>query len=113
MSGSTYQKKKRLLSADEGWTKRSFCRICMTQDLRPIPRRSNPKRWIRGSRRSSPVKLKEIDAYTVASDACSKFVGGAERPGWDALLEMEAVNFQCDQSRIGATTLGVDLVKVS
>ena len=40
-------------------------------------------------------------------------LGSAERARWEALLEMEAANFQCDQSRIGATTLGVDLVKVS
>ena len=51
--------------------------------------------------------------HTVASDACSKFVGCAERAWWEALLEMETVNFQCDKSSIGATTQGVDLAKVS
>ena len=39
-------------------------------------------------------------------------LGCAEREGWEALLEMETVNFQCDQSSIGATTQGVDLAKV-
>ena len=60
----------------------------------------------KGFRKIVTTEVKRIrkGRHTVASDACSKFVGGAERAWWEALLEMETVNFQSDKSSIGATT---------
>ena len=45
-------------------------------------------------------------------DACSKYVGGAERARWETLLEMESLDVEVGcQNSIGATTLVVDLAK--
>ena len=47
----------------------------------------------------------------VTWDACSKCVGGAERTGWDTLLEMETKGPVGEGQSIGATALVVDLAK--
>ena len=44
--------------------------------------------------RKSPSVTEWKGRYHVARDACSKFVDGAERVGWESLLDMKSNNLK-------------------
>ena len=45
------------------------------------------------------------EQQTVAWDACSEHVGGAEKTAWEALLKMEQLDFQAGQDGEGVVSL--------
>ena len=72
--------------------------------------KSEAVEWLR-----APVVVEWKERHSVTWDAGSKYVGGAERAGWETLLEMETLDLEEEEweghKSIGGTTLLVESAK--
>ena len=76
---------------------------------RPIALLPTLVSWWEWLRHPSAVEWKS--RFSITWDACSKYVGGAYRAGWESLFGMESMDLNCWQQSKRAATLVVDRAK--